>query len=237
MDIAPDFFSYFISLRPILINDPTLYCISAWNDYGQAKFVIDPVRIYRTDVFPGLGWMLLRTLWDAELREKWPTKWYWDEFMRLPSTRLNRSCLYPEVNRVFTFGRQGVSGGQFFDKYLQPTKLNDQYVNFSTLNLTHLYKESYDMEFFELLKSAKVSEAYRNINQTNETLILFYVNAKRIRSWQKYWGLQYDLKAGDERVAGIPRASYMRVVRFRLNGHQILFAPEILRSQLNHSAS
>lgn len=30
----------------------------------QEKFVRDTRRLYRTDFFPGLGWMLRRQLWD-----------------------------------------------------------------------------------------------------------------------------------------------------------------------------
>lgn len=34
---------------------------------GQVQFVKDTRRLYRTDFFPGLGWMLRRQLWE-ELR-------------------------------------------------------------------------------------------------------------------------------------------------------------------------
>ncbi|KAK9663610.1 hypothetical protein RND81_O271400 [Saponaria officinalis] len=45
--------------------------VSSWNDNGQKQFVHDPYVLYRSDFFPGLGWMLLRTTWD-ELSPKWP---------------------------------------------------------------------------------------------------------------------------------------------------------------------
>ena len=32
-----------------------------------------PDVLYRTDFFPGLGWMLTKDLW-AELKPKWPPK-------------------------------------------------------------------------------------------------------------------------------------------------------------------
>lgn len=35
LDIAPDFYEYFWSLEPILRADPTLWCVSAWNDNGK----------------------------------------------------------------------------------------------------------------------------------------------------------------------------------------------------------
>lgn len=41
LDISPDFFEYFRSLYPILKEDPTLWCISAWNDNGKEALVSD----------------------------------------------------------------------------------------------------------------------------------------------------------------------------------------------------
>ncbi|KAB7504973.1 Alpha-1,3-mannosyl-glycoprotein 2-beta-N-acetylglucosaminyltransferase [Armadillidium nasatum] len=38
LDIAPDFFEYFAATYPLLKSDPTLYCISAWNDNGNGLF-------------------------------------------------------------------------------------------------------------------------------------------------------------------------------------------------------
>ena len=43
---------------PVLDADPSLLCVSSWNDNGQAQFVADPEALYRSDFFPGLGWML-----------------------------------------------------------------------------------------------------------------------------------------------------------------------------------
>lgn len=39
LDIAPDFFEYFLALYPILRADTSLYCISAWNDNGKQGLV------------------------------------------------------------------------------------------------------------------------------------------------------------------------------------------------------
>uniref|UniRef100_A0A914P408 Alpha-1,3-mannosyl-glycoprotein 2-beta-N-acetylglucosaminyltransferase n=1 Tax=Meloidogyne incognita TaxID=6306 RepID=A0A914P408_MELIC len=74
LDIASDFFHYFNSTKPLLYSDPTIWCISAWNDNGNPSLVdwkggIN--KLWRTDFFPGLGWMLTSELW-IELRENWP---------------------------------------------------------------------------------------------------------------------------------------------------------------------
>lgn len=39
LEVAPDFFSYFAATLPLLERDPSLYCVSAWNDNGNPDFV------------------------------------------------------------------------------------------------------------------------------------------------------------------------------------------------------
>ena len=41
LDISPDFYEYFHALHPILKADPTLWCVSAWNDNGKEALVSD----------------------------------------------------------------------------------------------------------------------------------------------------------------------------------------------------
>ena len=71
LDIAPDFFDYFRATLPLLRSDPSLFCVSAWNDNGRQELASDNSALYRTDFFPGLGWMLTREFWN-EIKGKWP---------------------------------------------------------------------------------------------------------------------------------------------------------------------
>ncbi|KAG6486600.1 hypothetical protein ZIOFF_055178 [Zingiber officinale] len=71
MEIAPDFFDYFEATATLLDKDKTIMAVSSWNDNGQKQFVHDPRALYRSDFFPGLGWMLTKSTWD-ELSPKWP---------------------------------------------------------------------------------------------------------------------------------------------------------------------
>lgn len=75
LDISPDLFSYFLATLPLLHADPTLWCVSAWNDNGKVDLVdtSKPDLLHRTDFFPGLGWMLTRNMWE-ELSPKWPQR-------------------------------------------------------------------------------------------------------------------------------------------------------------------
>jgi len=228
MEIAPDFFSYFATMLTVLIQDSSLYCVSAWNDNGQLLNVQDPGQFYRADCFPGLGWMLLRSLWDQEFRSKWPAK-FWDEFMREPATRRGRACLYPEINRVYTFGNDGVSQGTFFNTYLKPIKLNDQIFDFRTFNISRLYKMNYDEEFRSLVTSAEPIPSPQYLlsmsftSEGGKALIIYYGNLDQLTLWEDFLGLMSDHKEG------LPRASYRGVVPFRYRGHRVLLAPTSLQ--------
>lgn len=107
MEVSLDFYSYFRRTRRILDSDPSLLCVSAWNDNGRRALVGRPEQLYRSECFPGLGWMINRRVWD-ELKSSW-AKGFWDDWLREPKQRKGRSCVFPEMNRVFTFGEKGSS--------------------------------------------------------------------------------------------------------------------------------
>lgn len=67
------FFSYFSQTVELLENDPTLFCISAWNDQGYEHTSSNSTVLYRVETMPGLGWILKRTLYKEELELKWPS--------------------------------------------------------------------------------------------------------------------------------------------------------------------
>ncbi|KAF9603681.1 hypothetical protein IFM89_037444 [Coptis chinensis] len=71
MEISVDFFDYFEAAATLLEKDKTIMAVSSWNDNGQKQFVHDANSLYRSDFFPGLGWMLTKSTWD-ELSPKWP---------------------------------------------------------------------------------------------------------------------------------------------------------------------
>lgn len=67
---------YFAQTAWLLDADPTVWCVSSWNDNGFESLVTpaDASRVFRTDFFPGLGWMLRRQLW-LELSAAFPLEW------------------------------------------------------------------------------------------------------------------------------------------------------------------
>lgn len=129
LEIAPDFFSYFRALAPLLDEDPSLWCISAWNDLGQQGRASNSTALMRTDILPGLGWMLTAKVGN-ELWPQWPNM-YWDDWLREPHIRRGRQCVFPEVSRTHTFGSSGTSGGILFNQHLRTMVLNTEKIDWS----------------------------------------------------------------------------------------------------------
>ncbi|KAK4036588.1 alpha-1,3-mannosyl-glycoprotein 2-beta-N-acetylglucosaminyltransferase [Daphnia magna] len=224
LDVAPDFFSYFASTYQLLKNDPTLWCVSAWNDNGKATLVDmqqGSQLLYRSDFFPGLGWMITKELWD-ELEPKWP-KSYWDDWMRRPEQRKDRACIRPEISRTRTFGKIGVSNGMFFDKHLKYIKLNEMPVDFSTQNLSHMVQTAYDADYFRHVYSLPVVSASDVRTNTNlpfdGPLRITYHTKDTFKNAAKLLGLMDDFKSG------VPRTGYHGIVSVFLNGRRVYLAP------------
>lgn len=218
MEIAPDFFDYFEAGAALLDSDKSLLAVSSWNDNGQKQFVHDPYTLYRSDFFPGLGWMLTKSTWD-ELSPKWP-KAYWDDWLRLKENHKGRQVIRPEVCRTYNFGEHGSSLGQFFKRYLKPIKLNDVQVDWKSMNLSYLTEDNYVKHFGDLVKSAKP------VGGSDPVLQAYNIDGD-VR-------IQYRDQADFERIAakfgifeewkdGIPRAAYKGIVTFRYQTSRRVF--------------
>lgn len=221
LDISPDFFEYFASTYPILHQDPTLWCVSAWNDNGKEAMVAnEPELLYRTDFFPGLGWMLEKKVW-LELEDKWP-KTFWDDWMRHPDQRRDRACIRPEISRTTTFGKIGVSRGQYYEKHLKFIKLNTEMVPFTQKNLSYLAKEIYDEQFVKTVYSAPlltIGQAVSGALSEYRAVRVQYSDKQSFKTQAKQLGIMDDFKSG------VPRAGYRGVVCVILKGRRIFFAP------------
>lgn len=223
LEVAPDFFEYFLGTYPILLADPTLWCISAWNDNGKKNLIAveNPELLYRTDFFPGLGWMLTKSLWD-ELSPKWPHS-YWDDWIRQPEQRKDRACIRPEVSRTKTFGMVGVSNGLFYEKHLKYIYLNNIYVPFTKKNLTYLIKDNYDVEYSKLVYSSTVVTypelRARQIVHEGTVRIPYYTK-DMFKHTARMLGLMDDFKSG------VPRTSYRGIVSFVFENRRVFLAPQ-----------
>lgn len=209
LDLSPDFYSYFSSLRFLLDSDPSVWCISAWNDNGKDGYINRQKndQLYRTDFFPGLGWMMTKLLWD-ELKPKWPES-FWDDWMREPETRKDRACIRPEVSRTKTFGKEGVSGGQYYKQHLQFITLNSEPVDFATRNLDYLTQDTYEKEFVSRVRALPVLALQDVLSGQRAELTevqLHYSSNKDFEKTAKQLKIMSDLRGG------VPRTAYKGVV-------------------------
>ncbi|XP_060073454.1 alpha-1,3-mannosyl-glycoprotein 2-beta-N-acetylglucosaminyltransferase-like [Ylistrum balloti] len=222
LDISPDFFEYFSATYPILTSDPSVWCVSAWNDNGKNGMVSEEAELlYRSDFFPGLGWMMERKTW-LEIGPKWPIT-FWDDWMRHQDQRKDRVCIRPEICRTSTFGKKGVSKGLYFEKHLKHIKLNDQFVAFTKKNLSYLMKENYDPWFKRLVydtPEVTVAEVMSGSKKHLKALRVTYTTKEQFKATAKKLGIMDDFKAG------VPRVAYRGVVSFVHHGQRIYFAPK-----------
>ncbi|KAF7258224.1 hypothetical protein EG68_03881 [Paragonimus skrjabini miyazakii] len=208
LDIAPDFFEYFAATLPLLETDRRLFCVSAWNDNGRPQLINTDRNdlVYRTDFFSGLGWMLLRDFW-LEIRDGWPDV-YWDEYLRKPKVHRNRACLRPELGRTTTFGRVGISRGQYFDKYLKSMYLNTVKYNFLRADLSYLWEPIYvhrwHVKVYKEAKSITVDELLLDRLppiKLSPILRVTYITQKDYLQIARYLGVMEDVKSGVMRNA------------------------------------
>ncbi|MED6172816.1 hypothetical protein PIB30_053465 [Stylosanthes scabra] len=228
MEIAPDFFDYFEAAAALLDKDKSIMAVSSWNDNGQKQFVHDPYELYRSDFFPGLGWMLARSTWD-ELSPKWP-KAYWDDWLRLKENHKGRQFIRPEVCRTYNFGEHGSSLGQFFKQYLEPIKLNDVQVDWKSRDLSYLQEDKYILHFANIVAKAKPVSGNNVLQETNN--IDGDVRIKyRDQSEFEYIAGQFGIF--QEWKDGVPRTAYKGVVVFRYPSSSarrvFLVSPESLK--------
>lgn len=218
LEVAPDFFDYFDALSPILDRDPTLFCVSAWNDNGKPHLSLDSQQFHRTDFFPGLGWMLTRSFWE-EVEPMWPDS-YWDDFLRSPAVTRGRQCIRPEVSRTANYGERGVSQSYNYEKHIAKVKLNQVPVNMTSLDLGYLDPVAYEKLIFGRLSNSvllKYSNYLTSKPQDSD------VTARHPSSSMEQIGKRTGVMT-DHRE-GVFRTSYRGVVVIPWNGHWAFLIP------------
>lgn len=218
MEVAPDFFSYFDHLAPLLHSDPTLFCISAWNDNGKGDIVSDAEQLHRTDFFPGLGWMLTRSLWE-ELEPGWPEV-YWDDWLRSHKRTRGRQCIRPEISRTANFGAKGVSQSFNHDKHVSKVVLNKHPINFSALDLSYLQPKAYESLIFGRISRAVLLK-YSNYltSKPQDADVIARYPPGNLKAIGKRTGIMTDHREG------MFRTSYQGVVIVPWNGHWAFMVP------------
>jgi alpha-1,3-mannosyl-glycoprotein beta-1,2-N-acetylglucosaminyltransferase len=158
---SPDFLNFFKKTAHLL-KDPTVWCISSWNDFGFKHLVDDhnrfificlfSIRLFRTQYFPGLGWMIDSKIWES-IEKKFPTD-LWDEGMRVSTLSKNRDCIVPEISRNKNIGIVGANmNPKDFALKIQPLAFNKETKNDYVVK--HLGSAEYENYMKDLVGNSK----------------------------------------------------------------------------------
>jgi alpha-1,3-mannosyl-glycoprotein beta-1,2-N-acetylglucosaminyltransferase len=217
--VAPDFFSYMAATAPLLDHDPTLYAVSAFNDNGHLV-KDDSTRLLRSDFFPGLGWMMTRSLWMNEFQTKWPSG-FWDDWIRDPQQRKKRQVIRPEVSRTYHFGRKGGASANQFGSILEMVKLNQHNIDWQSQNLSYLQSHLYEEQYLAMVNESRLAstleEAQGLLQKGSSNVRLEYIDYKGFKALAK------RLRIMDDEKAMVPRTAYKGIVEVRPHGDGILF--------------
>ena len=222
LKVAPDFFQYMNKMSPLLDRDTSVFCISAWNDNGLREFVSSPSTFYRSDFFPGLGWMMKRSLWTDDIGPKWPLG-FWDDWLREGVNRKGRACIRPEISRTFTFGFKGGASSNQFSQYLSRIQLNDGEVDWESIDVNDFIKSKYDAKFIEEVRSAKLlSVGDLDAPRENEKIRVEYHSNDNYMDIARKIGIMADVKAG------VPRGAYLGTVTVKLRTNTLYITTKSL---------
>lgn len=134
--------------------------MSGWNDNGFKGLAKDERRLFRTDYFPGLGWMIRNDTW-ALLRGIWPRfpSTGWDHWLRHGSglRTKKRDCILPEVPRTHHFDLKGTNVKKGTELAKNLARMAESRLQSNELgDLSYLLQGEYDTQLLELTRDAPV---------------------------------------------------------------------------------
>ena len=192
----------------------------------------ESTRLLRTQFFPGLGWLLSRTLYQRELEPRWPDE-HWDHWMRSEvkhRTSRGRECLYPQVPRSYHAGARGTfMDWRVHEKYFADIALSlDPAVSWTAADVpllrSAIVQRAYDEALRARLSRARplvqLTELLTPSNASDVPVVLWYSQAPReqgatlFRDMAAFFGLWHEMRRG----------SHEGVHEFRCRGHELLLA-------------
>eukprot|EP00736_Rhodelphis_marinus_P008798 Rmarinus@m.24180 len=218
MVFSPDFLSFFQQTAHMLHVDPTIWCVSSWNDNGFSHLDLDETRLFRNSYFPGLGWMIHRSLW-GELAPNWPDE-HWDHWMRLPTTSKDRECVVPQVSRNYNIGVEGINmHSQDYQKYLKNIQQSTVPFGTSLGDLSYLRLETYDATLRSLVEAAKPLTGTGQVQEVERAPAggVYLLPYKR-EGFKKV--------ARELRIWDVPRAEHRDAIWISYKGKQLLLVDQ-----------
>ncbi|XP_068220209.1 protein O-linked-mannose beta-1,2-N-acetylglucosaminyltransferase 1-like [Palaemon carinicauda] len=148
--LSPDILRFFHQTSWVLNNDPTVFCVNAFNSNSLPNTASDTKKLLRSESFPMYGWMVRR-----EYAFQVVTHWIpgeegdWDWFLMGASSQRGRDVVSPEVSRTFHAGSAGahVDGFEqhlYYNRMLTTTDPNIRLINITGVIYKNYYQEMKD---------------------------------------------------------------------------------------------
>jgi len=234
MEYSYDFLHYFEKTAPLLDSDPSLMCISSWNDNCRKHLGSDASLLLRTSYFPGLGWMMKREMYTQMLQPNWPMLNHWDNWLR---ANVELDCISPSLSRNHNFGVVGSTmSSTAFAKNIANVDFykGDERVQFGDLSYLHL--DNYKLRIQQLLDSSfRLSHIAQKSEHDPRGMIylLVYQSSKQYRKIAKHF-----------KIWDHPRSHFQNLQMLELQGDIYLLAdvrfcpllPKHLRTLRNSNA-
>ncbi|XP_047735893.1 protein O-linked-mannose beta-1,2-N-acetylglucosaminyltransferase 1-like isoform X2 [Hyalella azteca] len=104
--VSPDFFSYFAQVLPVLLEDDSLFCATAFGHLAMPTLFSHKDKVRRGDMQVGWGYAIKLTAikeallsWPADGKsDRFYDSWLYYEHI------VQGECIFPEVSRVIHFG-------------------------------------------------------------------------------------------------------------------------------------
>ena len=204
LEVSRDIFNYFSQTLPILKIDPSLWCISAWNDHGFTHTTGSDSQTYRVEGTPGLGWLMTKNYFKSEIEDIWPSisekNLAWNDWLKDINSKARKECIIPDVPRVFHFpSKNKAQPNKYQDEYynrkdfLSSSKIQSNSINdyddspVKLENLDRLVSDKYEDHMYKLIGSSLLVD--HSISPCSEN---FMQNANPNNTYIAYFRMQHD---------------------------------------------
>lgn len=192
--VSKDIFSYFNQFLPVLKEDPSVWCLSAWNDQGFVHTTGSESLAYRVEGVPGLGWMMTHRYFKSELEDIWPEisdKVAWNDWLREQNSKTRKECIIPDIPRTYHFSssKNKALPASYQDDYFNRKdflqSLEDYPVEFD--NVEQMFSDQYEDMMYKLVSSSLLVD--HNISPCSAD---FMKNADSRQTYIAYFRMQHD---------------------------------------------
>ncbi|KAF2073299.1 hypothetical protein CYY_005398 [Polysphondylium violaceum] len=240
--LSPDALKYFDILSNLMDVDPSIFCISAWND-NAFKFQDDLMKtfqdsrftFYRQDHFGGLGFLLSHQIYTERIEPIWDkiSTEPWDTIIQSAMSPGDQ-CIYPEmprsqhapnIKRNYTSVLDHQNEVDHWGFY----KMYSDYENIASnvLDLSNLLYHKYDARLRSKIQNATEIDSFTAIPVLFSSTNDFVIYTKAISNSDSRWDkVINDLGIVGRGNGNIVRGIYKGVVETTYMGRNVVLVGE-----------